>query len=250
MHKLVDLHCHILPGVDDGAPDPGASSALLDQALRSGVDRIVLTPHFYPAHMDADEFLRRREAAFASLKALPQTKGMRFRLGAEIAYVPFFDRLPLERLAFEGTRYLLMELDFRYLQPGVEDAIRACIGRGLTPILAHVERYPYLEQDPMLLYSWVCSGALAQVNAGYILRSGSNCRRALKLAERGLVHVLASDAHNAKFRPVTLREGVAKLPAALSERLCRNADAVFENREIESRAYLKRPPVRVGFWKR
>ena len=99
------------------------------------------------------------------------------------------------------------------------------------PIIAHVERYPYVAQDPTLLYRWVRAGALVQMNAGYVLRGGR--RRALQYAQWGLVHLLASDTHHPEYRPPNLSEGYDSLPDALAEQLMKNAEAVFSDRLIK-----------------
>ena len=232
MPALADLHCHLLPGIDDGAQTIEDTKALLSASRQGGVNSFVFTPHFYPDRMQPDAFFSGRAAAAKQLRALPEAQGISWRCGAEIAYVPFFDRLPLEKLTFGSTRYLLMELDTRYLQPGVEDAIRAAVDRGLKPILAHVERYVYVEEDPTLLYQWIKAGALAQVNAGFVLRDAKSRKRVLQLAEWNLIHLMASDAHSVVWRPPLLAEGYEKLPAELSVHLRRNAAEVFAGKDL------------------
>ena len=252
MTELVDLHCHILPGIDDGAGTLADARALLEQSVRGGVKRFVFTPHFYPERMEVNTFLRSRGEAYAALSAEalgePALADVSARLGAEIAYTPFLARLPLERLAVSGTRYFLLELDTRYLQPGVEDAIRDAVARGLTPILAHVERYAYVQEDPALLYRWVQLGALAQVNAGFALRDHRSRKRLLQYAGWGLVHFMASDAHHVEWRPARLPEGYAALPEQLAALFQRNAWDVFAGRAVDVPCPSR--PVRYwGGWK-
>ena len=248
MPELVDLHCHMLPGIDDGAQTIEDTTALLAASRRGGVNRIVFTPHFYPDRMEVAAFLSGRLGAAQQMRALPEAKGLAWRCGAEIAYVPFFDRLPLEQLTFGSTNYLLLELDTRYLQPGVEDAIRAAVDRGLQPILAHVERYTYVEQDPTLLYHWVKAGALAQVNAGFVLRDAKSRKRVLQLAGWNLIHLMASDAHSVKWRPPLLPEGYEKLPQDLASAFRRNAERVFAGSPVQTEAPV-RPEHRWNGWK-
>ena len=248
MTDLIDLHCHLLPGIDDGAQTPEESSTLLSASKKGGVKRFVFTPHFDPGRQAPERFLSERAEAFAVLSALPEAGGIEYRLGAEIAFTPFFDRLPLEKLTFSGTRFFLLELDTMYARPGVDEAIEWAVSEGFTPILAHVERYPYVEQDPTLLYRWVRAGALAQMNAGFVLRGGAAQKRFLQYAGWGLVHFLASDAHHIEWRPPNLAEGYAKIPNDLAARLQANAQAVFENKRIESPKPI-RPERRWGKWR-
>lgn len=246
MPERVDLHCHILPGVDDGAETLSDTRKLLAAERKSGVERFVFTPHFYPAHDAPEAFLARRAEAAAQLRALPEAEGIEFRLGAEIAFTPFFERLPLRRLAFGDSRYFLVELDTRYARPGVDEAIDWAVSEGFTPILAHVERYPYVAQDPTLLYRWVKAGALVQMNAGYVLRGGR--RRALQYAKWGMLHLLASDAHHPEYRPPNLSEGYDSLPGALAEQLISYAEAVFFDRPINCPEPI-RPERHWGKWR-
>ena len=246
MPERVDLHCHILPGIDDGAETEDDARKLLAAERADGVTRFVFTPHFYPAHDAPEAFLARRAEAAQRLAALPEAAGIEYRLGAEIAFTPFFDRLPLRRLAFGDSRYFLMELDTRYAQPGVDEAIGWAVSEGFTPILAHVERYAYVEQDPTLLYRWVKAGALAQMNAGFALRGGR--RRVLQYAQWGLVHLLASDAHHPEWRPPNLAEGYNSLPGALAGQLMTNAEAVFADRPIKCPEPI-RPERHWGKWR-
>ena len=248
MPELVDLHCHMLPGIDDGAQTIEDTKALLAESRRGGVRRYVFTPHFYPERMDISTFLSGRTGAVKQMRTLPESEGISYRCGAEIAYVPFFEQLPLEKLTFGSTNYLLMELDTRYLQPGVEDAIRAVVDRGFRPILAHVERYVYLEQDPTLLYRWIKAGALAQVNAGFVLKDNKSRKRALQLADWNLIHLMASDAHSVKWRPPLLPEGYEKLPPDLAAQLLQNAAAVFAGKPVSAEKPIM-PERRWGGWK-
>lgn len=243
---LTDLHCHLLPGIDDGAQTPAETEALLDAAAAQGVDEIVFTPHFYPERTDADTFLRARDAALARALPLLQARDIRWRVGAEIRITPILAELPLEALAFSGTRYLLLELDFDHEPFDVRGVILRLRDRGYTPILAHVERYPYVERSPELLFEWVRAGALAQMNAGAILRDPRTKKRLEQYARRDLVHVLASDAHSPEHRPQNLAAGHRALPAELSERLQENARRIFSDERVDRRPEL--PKRRFGLW--
>lgn len=247
MRPLTDLHCHLLPGIDDGAQTLEDTAALLDAAVDQGVSEIVFTPHFYPERNDVQTFLRERESALDRAVPLAEARGIRWRVGAEVRITPFLAELPLEALAFSGTRYLLLELDFDHEPFDVRGVILRLRGKGYTPILAHVERYPYVEQDPELLYAWVKAGALAQMNAGAILHDGKTKKRLEQYARHNLVHVLASDAHSMERRAPDLAEGYRALGADLAERLQENAQCIFAGEPIERRPpeHVKR---RFGFW--
>ena len=247
MKTLTDLHCHILPGVDDGAQTLTDTQRLLDSAVEQGISEIVFTPHFYPEHMELHDFLRARETALCETAPLAQERGIRFRVGAEIRITPFLATLPLQDLAFSGTHYLLLELDFDHEPYDVLGLIKRLRGKGYTPIVAHIERYPYVQKDPELLYTWVKAGALAQVNAGWILHDRKAKKQFERFCRSDLVHVIASDAHSVESRPQNLAQAYSALPSDLSEMLCANARKIFAGDKFGDRRpeRLKR---RFGVW--
>lgn len=247
MKPLTDLHCHLLPGIDDGAQTPEDTKALLDAAEAQGVSEIVFTPHFYPERMDVETFLRERERAVQIAAPLLADRDLRWRVGAEIRITPFLAELPLRELAFSGTHYLLLELVFEYEPFDVRGVISRLREAGYTPILAHVERYPYVEQAPELLYEWVKAGALAQMNAGAILHDAKTKKRLERYCRCGLVHVLASDAHSVEHRPQNLANGYQALPQDLAEQLQENARRIFEGEALESQR-PERPKRRLRLW--
>ena len=164
---LVDLHCHLLPGIDDGAKNLAMTMAMLRREVEDGAAGVVFTPHFYYERTGLDSFLQKRQAALRRTAAAAKAEGLPIaaKAGAEIYYTPVLPDLDLAQLAFAGTRYLLIELPTTHHPSGIEDTLFAVQQRGYTPILAHVERYPYVTEDPTLLYRWVAGGALAQINA-------------------------------------------------------------------------------------
>ena len=248
MSTLCDLHCHMLPGIDDGAQTPEEARALLEASAGQGVSRLVFTPHFYPERMTAEEFLRDREAAVQTLRPYADALGIEFRVGAEIQITPFLAELPLEKFAFSGTRYLLLELLFWYEPFDVLGLIHRLREKGYTPILAHVERYPYVEEDPELLYRWVKAGALAQVNAGWLLHDDKAKKRIALYDRWNLVHVVASDAHSMETRPQNLERGYAALKPELAGKLQANARAIFDGKAPDCAAPVK-PERRFGRWR-
>ena len=147
---MTDLHCHLLPGMDDGAKDEQAAVDLICTSYKQGVRRIALTSHFLPDEMALDEFLSRRQAAYSRLlKALRQTEipigEIAFRLGAEVLYSPMLVELPSNLLCLEGTNLMLLEFREGEVPFGVEETVFRLQLRGIVPLLAHVERYRYAD---------------------------------------------------------------------------------------------------------
>ena len=158
--QLVDLHCHILPGIDDGAKNIEMSMQLLDQELDSDAAGICFTPHFYYERTSIEEFTANRHKAFVEL--VEQVKlhkiPLALKAGAEVYFTPALPSLDLKKLAFSGTNYILIELPTSFHPSGIEDVLYDVMQQGFVPILAHVERYPYVTENPTLLYDWVSNG--------------------------------------------------------------------------------------------
>jgi protein-tyrosine phosphatase len=139
---LTDYHCHILPGIDDGAYDADTSLAMIETMKEQGVERIIATPHFY-AHEERSltEYLIRREIAYESIADFAAVQNI--MLGAEIAIEHGISKIHgIDRLAIEDTGNILLELPFRDLEDWMLEEIDAIASEyGLTVILAHVHRY-------------------------------------------------------------------------------------------------------------
>ena len=110
-----------------------------------------------------EQFTARRKAAFLQVSAACRAEGLRLagKMGAEVFYSTALPSLDLRQLAFAGSNYILIEFPTTMHPPGIDETLYAIRAQGYTPILAHVERYPFVTEDPTLLYNWVCDGCLA-----------------------------------------------------------------------------------------
>ena len=219
---MIDLHSHILPGVDDGVRSPGEAEDLARAAAALGVTAIAATPHVrddYPTtpdRMEAGVEALRRHFAEAGV-------GVEVLVGGEVA-LDRLERLPAEdvsRFTLAGTgRYLLVEFPYYGWPFGLEGQLRRLVADDVVPLLAHPERNPEVQAAPERLERVLRVGALAQVTIDSLAgRFGRRARRAAdRLIELGLVHVLASDAHSAGSYSLG-REELAK--AVGSRRLAR-----------------------------
>ena len=218
---LVDLHCHILPGIDDGARDLDMSMALIRKELQDGAAGIVFTPHFHYERITVEKFVEQRKAAFRQVSAAVRAEGLPLaaKLGAEVFYSTALPSLDLRKLAFADTNYILIEFPTTMQPPGIDETLYAIRAQGYTPILAHVERYPFVTEDPTLLYNWVSDGCLAQINATGLIRDGHTARWLHKLIEWNLVHLLSSDCHHPAKRPPNLKDGFDHLPPKVAAQM-------------------------------
>ena len=248
-NSLVELHCHILPGIDDGARDLDMSMSLIRREVSDGVVGVVFTPHFHYERITVEKFVELRKAAFRQVAAAVRTEGLRVagKLGAEVYYSTALPSLDLSKLAFADTSYILIEFPTTIQPPGIDETLFAIRAQGYTPILAHVERYPFVTEDPTLLYNWVNAGCLAQINATGLIREGHTSRWLHKLLDWNLVHLLSSDCHHPEKRPPNLREGFAHLPPAVARRLQKNAIEVYLGNEFRVPDPTE-PKYRFGHW--
>ena len=235
---MTDLHTHILPGMDDGAQDVETSLALLRMEAAQGVDTVVLTPHFYRDREEPSHFLDRRARAAKTLAdalmALPQEERAalpRLALGAEIAWVPNLAEWPeLTQLCLGQSRCFLLELPSRPWTEQLIDQLYELHGRtGLTPVLAHIERY-LKNQKPKHLEAVLALGVPVQVSAEPLLhltRRGA----VLKLLRERRAQLIASDAHNTGARPPNLGDAMAvvrrKLGGGKADSLAARSDALL-----------------------
>ena len=227
----VDLHTHILPGIDDGAKDEATSLRMLQLQQREGVDRLFLTPHYDCRRQSVDDFLRQRQEAYDRLcRAAAGTPVPAMKLGAEVHFSADLMEQDLSRLTLGESDYLLLELSHRRYPPVLVQAIEQMLDCGITPILAHVERFSYFAEHLDLLLDLIYRGVLAQVSADVFIsrRCGSFARACLK---HDLAQFVASDAHNDTERLPCLGQAMARLPDTLRTRANAFADAVWEGRD-------------------
>ena len=222
---MIDIHCHILPGVDDGARNVLESRAMLAAERASGVDSVFLTPHFYPEKVSMEDFLGARAEAWERLQSQQTT--LQLRLGAEVRYCRQLLELDLRKVMMGDTDYLLLELPGGRYPSFAVQILEELMERGIIPILAHVERCSYFREDSRLLKRLVDMGALAQVSAAALFdRTDHKFARAC--LEHGLAHIIASDAHNLNQRKPCM-ELLNRLPTELLQvhEVC--SEAVWNN---------------------
>ncbi len=201
---MIDLHCHVLPGIDDGPATMDGSVALARAALAAGIETLVATPHV-SARYDNDAGTIARLVAELNGRLVQEQVGVEIVAGAEIALtrVAELDAGRLTGLGLGGSRWLLMEPPFTPIAAGLEGILLDVLDRGHRIVLAHPERCPAFHRDRELLARLVGSGMLLSLTAGsFGGRFGSEVRRfALELAQEGMVHNVTSDAHDCERRP-------------------------------------------------
>jgi protein-tyrosine phosphatase len=198
---MVDIHCHIVPGVDDGAVSVEMSLAMIEEAKSVGVTAILTTPHIRGTAGDAAVHDMHKASFQKLLDAKPD---MQLYLGGEVRVTPdtrdIIDRP--EFTSSEKSKYILLELEFERVPSYFSQLLFEYRLRGITPIVAHPERNVGVLKNPEHALEFVRQGALLQITTGSLIGElGETFRQcALKLFDCGLVSILASDAHNVTTR--------------------------------------------------
>lgn len=208
VHGVIDLHCHVLPGIDDGPSAMEASVRMVQAALEDGIQTIVATPHVNRRyHVDGDTIAARVADLRAALaeEELPVT----LLFGAEISLsrLPGLDDDHLRTLCLGQSSYVLVESPYTSTGSLIEESIFDLHARGFRPLLAHPERCPEFQRNIPRLRCLVAGGVACSVSAGSIQgHFGDVVRRfSNRLLEEGLVHNVSSDAHDLGTRPPALR---------------------------------------------
>ncbi len=239
---MIDLHCHILPAVDDGATDLEVALAMCRQAAADGCTAMVATPHLrHELWRNGDrERLKRRWRRLRDLASdvidvhLGGEIAVNYESCGEMSRLPEGDLLPLA-----GSRYLLLEFHPRGTGPDPEELIHELVVGGWCPIIAHPERIPWLAGDPRYLETLLDLGALAQITAMSLNNDAGRFAfdSASRMLAADMVHFIASDAHDTTIRPPGLSRAYRRVARILGEPVARrilitNPQAVLANRPL------------------
>jgi protein-tyrosine phosphatase len=217
---MVDIHCHILPALDDGAETSSVAREMAAMASADGITHAVATPHSNNRfHFDS-------ELSRHKLDELQREIGgsLTLSLGCELhCNSENLDavRLDPSRFTINGSQYLLVEFSSKNILPNIDPLLANLLHSGLLPIIAHPERNPLLAADLERIAGWIDAGCLVQVTGGSFLRRfGKRAHEsALQMLRRNLVHIVASDAHNTSSRPPLLSEARRTIAADRGEEI-------------------------------
>jgi len=211
---MIDLHCHILPGIDDGAQNIEDALGLAHAAVENGIKYCVLTPHMHEGRYQNDRsslaphLERFRQTLADSSIELQLGLAAEVRIGFEIlswlqaGEIPFLGK-------YNGRDVMLLELPHDQIPMGAEKLTARLIADGIQPLIAHPERNKHVIRNLEAIRPFVEMGCLLQVTSGSVIGSfGPPAQqRAQELLAMGCVHILATDAHNINWRPPNLAEG-------------------------------------------
>ena len=224
---MIDLHAHILPGLDDGSPDLETSVLMAAVAAESGVTHLVATPHSNQRGAFENYASPALQVRFDCLRAAVREAGIPLELSLGMEIFGTGDVLQLlhdgRLLTLGGGRYLLIEFGFHEDPLRIERLLDALLADGYWPVVAHPERYYGLQRMPNYLFDWANRGIVLQVNKGSLFGRFGRGAQALAAAmlERGLVGCVASDAHGPDVRTPDLAGAWDYLAERYSEELAR-----------------------------
>lgn len=205
--SMIDYHSHILPKMDDGAASSAEAFKMLMESKNQDVSIVCATPHFYPDRDNPDSFLERRKASFERLMEI--SRGIevpKICLGAEVAYYYGIGRSEeISAFCYEGTNMLLLEMPFCPWTQSMLTDVQNLAASGITPILAHFERYLGWNDVSLMLELKQC-GVKIQSNASFFINEKTE-GLALKLVKDGFIDCMGSDMHNLSSRPPNLKQG-------------------------------------------
>jgi protein-tyrosine phosphatase len=243
---VIDIHSHILPGLDDGAPDRDESIRMLRMAAISGTTDIVATPH---ANTEFQYDPGVVKGWIRDLQALEPTPRIHRGCDFHLQYELIQDALANPgKYTINGKGYLLVEFSDLTIFNNSEDVLDRLHNAGMTPIVTHPERNELLRQRMPRLRNWIENGVLLQVTAGSVLgRFGTRAREAaFEMMDRNMVHFIASDAHDTKRRPPVLKDAYLFIEkrwgAERARRLCvANPKAAIEGGKFEPGEITDKP---------
>ncbi|MFC5694236.1 tyrosine-protein phosphatase [Pseudomonas sp. GCM10022186] len=221
---MIDLHNHLLPGIDDGAPDLEAALALARVAVQDGITHLVCTPHIHPGRYDntpasirgaRDRFavaLKEQGIPLRVAAAAEVRFGVELMMGVGERSIPFLGQ-------WLGHKVLLLEFPHEGIPFGAERLVTWLLQRRILPMIAHPERNKDIMRTPSRLKPLLELGCLLQVTAGSVVGRFGPAAEAIAhaLLEQGVVTILASDAHNLQHRPPLLREGMERAARIVGE---------------------------------
>jgi protein-tyrosine phosphatase len=253
---MVDIHCHILPGMDDGASTIEQSLAMAEMAIADGITHVVGTPHANAEYRFDPELIRQRREELQSLVGdrLILATGCDFHLNFENLGEL---RVNPAKFTINQKNYLLVEFADFSIPPGTDETLHQLLLLGISPIVTHPERNRLIRSKPEMLRRWLRQGCYVQITAQSLLGGfgESTQKQAVEWLDLDMVHFFASDAHNTDKRPLQLRRAFDAVAEQRGEEIARalffdNPLAAFEGRPLPYEPEPPEAPARTASQKR
>ncbi|SFI88361.1 protein-tyrosine phosphatase [Paenibacillus sp. UNC496MF] len=241
---MIEIHSHILPGIDDGAQSKEESLEMAFQAVEQGITDIIATPHHGDGTFETPPNIVRRHVEALNEWYNRNEVPVKVHAGQEIrVHAELMDDWEREQLlTLAGSRYILIELPSSHVPSYMNDLIHELRVRGLVPVIAHPERNKEIASSPGILGTWIEHGALCQVTShsltGYFGRKVQ--RLSLQLCRDRMIHFVSSDAHHYQQRAFALQAAIRSIERSLGweivDRFRENGERLLRNEAIEAGA--------------
>ena len=249
---MLDIHCHIIPGVDDGPKTIDETLAMLKIAEEDGVREIIATPHFYWGHYETPREIINEKVQELNEICEEEKINIKIYAGQELYLssktLEHYEKKLIDTI--EGTNYMLIELNPSKLHKDTFDILYELKLKGITPIIAHPERYNYVMEDITILNRFIEENSLFQVTAGSIEGNfGSKIKKtAEEIIKYNLCNFIASDGHNLRGRIPAIRRAIECVKESnfssrvltyekFSENYYRNKQIIIENERVLKRLF-------------
>ena len=199
----------------------------------AGITDIVCTPHFNPDSQNLEDFIdkRYRSARYLADYVFRSELPVRLKFGAEVRISPTILDLDFLPLCFQKTKVMLLEMPRTFRPQWDTNVIYQLTLGGVIPLIAHIERYPYVQKNPNIALDWIEAGAYLQVNADSIVGDTMQRNFVYRLIKHGVVHVIASDTHSPDKRPPQLTKAMRLITRKFDNAVCGklecNAQSLF-----------------------
>lgn len=246
---MIDLHCHILPKVDDGAQSLDECFNLIKEAKKAGFKEIVVTPHYMPGRYELNKNQIGALVHTISRELPEEVNDIKLYQGNEIYISQDIDKFIEngEATSLNNGKYVLFELSLNSEPVGVKDIVYKLFALGLTPIIAHPERYFYVQKNPNMLLDLIEMGVLFQSNYASILGMyGENAKKTfVKLLKHNMVHLLSSDTHRTNSIYPKIPECISKIRKYVGEEKIRELTTITPNKILNNEEVQIETPIKI-----